>query len=343
MTQDSISLQPMLPVIDDIIIDSGQPAYSYPLTPYQVLRMLPRDATPAQQDSAIQAWFQPGEIHYSSRPDTLHLPGHEPGTDLSIVSLPQYYRENYFSNDSLYHPEAETGPFGVAGEPVPYTVRGDDMFTSLLLICFAVFVISISQARSIIARQFHHFFYLPHGNNDEIAETSGELRFQFFLVLVGCLLLSITTHQYATDFVAETFSLPNDFAFVMLFFSIFVGYFLVKWAIYSVVNTVFFGNGPNRHWLKTLLFLTAIEGVLLFPIVLLVVYFDMPLQNAVYYYVFVFIFTKILTFYKALSIFFWRNGLFLQIILYFCALEIVPLLVLVGGVGVLIEHLKITF
>ena len=37
-----------------------------PQTPYQVLRMLPRDATPAQQDSAIQAWFQPGEIHYSS-------------------------------------------------------------------------------------------------------------------------------------------------------------------------------------------------------------------------------------------------------------------------------------
>jgi hypothetical protein len=49
---------------------------SKPMTPYQVLRLLPKDATPAQQDSAIQAWFQPGEVHYSNQPDTLHLPGH---------------------------------------------------------------------------------------------------------------------------------------------------------------------------------------------------------------------------------------------------------------------------
>ena len=67
------------------------------MTPYQVLRLLPKDATPAQQDSAIQAWFQPGEVHYSNQPDTLHLPGHGIGRSLKDVNLPQYYRENFFS------------------------------------------------------------------------------------------------------------------------------------------------------------------------------------------------------------------------------------------------------
>ena len=60
-----------------------------PQTPYQVLRLLPKDATPAQQDSAIQAWFEPGEIHYSERPDTLHLPGQEIPRDLKTVNIPQ--------------------------------------------------------------------------------------------------------------------------------------------------------------------------------------------------------------------------------------------------------------
>ena len=35
------------------------PKYYKPRHPYQVLRTLPKDATPAQQDSAIQATFQP--------------------------------------------------------------------------------------------------------------------------------------------------------------------------------------------------------------------------------------------------------------------------------------------
>ena len=76
-----------------------------PQTPYEVLRLLPKDATPAQQDSAIQEWFEPKEIHYSSRPDTLHLPGQEIPRDLKEVSLPHYYRENFFSNNTMYHPE----------------------------------------------------------------------------------------------------------------------------------------------------------------------------------------------------------------------------------------------
>ena len=59
--------------------------------------MLPKDATPAQQDSAIRAWFHPGEIHYSDMPDTLHLPGHGVGRNLKEVNLPQYYRESFYS------------------------------------------------------------------------------------------------------------------------------------------------------------------------------------------------------------------------------------------------------
>ena len=72
-----------------------------PLTPAQVLSWLPRDATPAQQDSAIQAHFKPSEIHWSEHPDTLHLPGHSPGVDLMKADLPQYYKESFFSKSAL--------------------------------------------------------------------------------------------------------------------------------------------------------------------------------------------------------------------------------------------------
>ena len=43
---------------DTVAVHSAKPQ-----TPYEVLRLLPKDATPAQQDSAIQEWFEPKEIH----------------------------------------------------------------------------------------------------------------------------------------------------------------------------------------------------------------------------------------------------------------------------------------
>ena len=342
--QDSASYrqtQYALPVIDDVIIDNTEEE-ARPLTPYQVLRMLPRDATPAQQDSAIQAWFKPGEIHYSQQPDTLHLPGHEPARDLKDVNLPQYYRENYFSNDSLLHPEISGGRFGVAGDPLPYTIRGDNMLTSMLLLCFVVFVVSISRVRQYIDKQFKHFFY-ESPNNELVSETSGEVRFQFFLVLLACLMLGIAIYQYVTHYVANTFIVDENYLLVVLFGVGALVYYVTKGLLYSGTNSIFFDGKKTLQWMKTILFITAVEGVLLYPAVVLQVYFDISLQNITYYYVFVLILTKTLTFYKGWVIFFRTNGGFLQNILYFCALEITPLLVLAGALLWIVNLLKINF
>ena len=79
--------------------DSGQVTTSakpHVLTPKEVLSWLPKDATPAQQDSAIQRHIKASEIHWSTQPDTLHMPGHSKGKSIRDVSLPQYYRESFF-------------------------------------------------------------------------------------------------------------------------------------------------------------------------------------------------------------------------------------------------------
>ena len=95
--------------------------------------------------------------------------------------------------------------------------------------------------------------------------------------------------------------------------------------------------------LKAYLFLLSCEGVLLFPVVMLLSYFDLSLQVAVIYTIIVLVLVKILSFYKSYLIFFKRNGLFLQIILYFCALEVVPLSALWGGLVLISHYLKINF
>lgn len=254
-------------------------------------------------------------------------------------AAPLYEKESFFAGDTVLI--TGRGRQGVAGDPVPYTIRGDNMFTSLLLLCFVVLIVSVSNTREFVLRQLKGFFYLSHNHRD-VSETSGEIRFQSFLVGLACLLLSISTYIYANTYVADDYLL-EDYQLVALFFVCYVGYYALKALLYVVVDGVFFPHASVLDWRRSVLFLTAMLGVLLFPVVLVQVYFDFPLENAVFYYGFVLILVKILTFYKCWSIFFRQNGSLLQTFLYFCTLEIVPLLVMAGSMSILIDSLKITF
>ena len=313
-----------------------------PQTPYQVLRLLPKDATPAQQDSAIQAWFQPEEIHYSEQPDTLHLPGHGVGRNLKDVNLPQYYRENYFSNDSLYHPELEAGRYGVAGDPVTYNMSNDSILSGTLLLCFVCTMMAFAASRNFIFRQVKNLFYIPK-TEDASEATSGEMRALLFFCIQTSLLLALLYFFYVRSYVADTFVVSDEYLIIGIFFAVILSYFLAKIIICSIASITFFGGKKNGQWIRTLLFLTAMEGLLLYPAILLLGYLNVAHQTIIYYVLSVVILVKILSFYKCYVIFFRQIGLFLQIILYFCALEIVPLAALWGGLEVMTNALKINF
>ncbi len=311
------------------------------LTPYEVLKMLPADATPEQQDSAIQANFKPSPIHWSTMPDTLHLPGQPKGKSFRDVSLPQYYKESFFSSSPMFHPELRGGRLGVAGDPVPYTVAGDNVITGILLLCFVLASIAFSRSKQFIYHQFKNFFYTPRAGTTAITETASEIRYQFFFVLQTCLLFSIGYFFYTAS-VDATYIL-EQYQILGIYTGVFAGYFLLKAILYMLPGSVFFGKRQNDQWEKTYLFFISLQGVLLFPVIMLLSYFGMSIQGAAFYTLIVVVLVKILSFYKCYSIFFRRNGGFLQLFLYFCALEMMPLGALWGILTTISSYLKINF
>ncbi len=312
------------------------------LTPYQVLRTLPRDATPAQQDSAIQATFQPAEIRYSSRPDTLHLPGHDKGVSLKEVDIPIYYEKTFFAK-SLEQAGRTTTMYGMPGDPIPYTLRNDHAMTSLLLGSFIVSLLLLAGTHRFFLHRMKTFFYVPRADDTFMPETSTELRCQFFLTAQTCLLLAFLQFFYTQHFIGETFILQSDYMLIGVYFAMIVVYFLIRALLYSGVNLVFFDVKRNTLWQKTLLLITSLEGVVLFPLVMLMVFFELSTQNVILYFAIALFLTKILTFYKCFVIFFRRVGGYLQIILYFCALEIVPLAVFWSALALTGNYFKINY
>ena len=310
------------------------------LTPKQILKMLPKDATPAQQDSAIQANFKPVREHLSDRPDTLRLPFDSLKAE---VNDKPFYEESFFAKDSMYHPELPGGRYGVAGDPVPYSMRNDNVITGLLLACFVLGIIAFSRSRDFIFRQAKSFFRVKHGNTSTENETTSEFRFQMFLVFMTCLLLSLLAFFYTEETVSEPLILKSHYYLVAIFLALCLSYFIIKAIIYTFVNSVFFDSASNTSWLKSLLFVTSVEGVLLFPIVLLLIYFNLPMKTVLICTAIVVISIKFLSFYKCNVTFFRHNDFILQNILYFCTLEIMPLFMLLGSMLMIVNNLKINY
>ena len=336
--QDSIYVEPPSIVALDLV--PRTPAK--PQTPYQVLRLLPKDATPAQQDSAIQAWFAPEEIHYSERPDTLHLPGEGIPRDLKDVQLPTYYRENFFSNDSLYHPELDGGRYGVAGDPVPETLSNDSLISGLLILCFLLMTLAFSRISGFIGRQIKDFFYVQKGEHS-VEETGDEIKFQIIFSVITCFICSLLYYLYVLTLVDNTFIFSTEHLLLGVIFLVMAAYFLLKFLLYAIVNNIMFDGSRNKKFLTSLIFLISMEGVLLFPVLLLCAYFQFPIKNAAIYTSLVVFSFKILIIYKTYIIFFAQKAFYVQIFLYFCALEMVPLLSLWGGLAVIVNHLRVIF
>ena len=256
-------------------------------------------------------------------------------------NLPLYYRESYFAKDSLLHPELTGGSMGVAGDPIPYTIHGDDVITGILLLCFIMALVSYAHSRTFFLHQLKNFFYIPRGGNN-YTENSGNM-FLLFLNLQTCLLLAIISYFYTTTYLADTFILDEPYYLIAIYAGGFLTYFVLKSIVYQMVNHIFFESKKSRQWIWSLTFITALEGMVAFPIVMMQVYFGVSMQNVVYIFIFILILTKILTIYKCWTIFFRQMSGFLQIILYLCALEIIPLLSIVGGLTLITDQLKVNF
>lgn len=232
---------------------------------------------------------------------------------------------------------------GVAGTPQPYNVRTDNVLTMALLLSFVLFLLALAKSGCAVARQAKNFFFPSHQADDDSSLHPSPFTLLLFMTAVDSLLLAIGSYIYATECLAVRFALSSQPLAVAVLFAAFLAYFLVKWLAYHLVNSVFFGSKKTRQWTQTFLFVTALEGVLMFPLVMLLVYFDLSAEKALFYFVFVLILNKILTFYKCWVIFFRQNGRSLQIFLYFCALEITPLLAFGGVWTMMVSSLKVNF
>ncbi|MGI6242697.1 MAG: DUF4271 domain-containing protein [Prevotella sp.] len=312
-------------------------------TPREILSWLPSTATPWQQDSAIRANYKFPEVDWSKRPNPMKTPlGKADAPSGFTLEKPMYHSKSMVQPDSVYRPEYAVFRQGVAGDPIPYNIANDDLVTSILLGCFILAAVSISQTGNFIQRQLKFFFHSQREGTTIITETSNEFRFQFFLILQTSLLFALVFFFFTKTLGNGTANLPQHLI-IGIYTGVISVYLMLKTLVYNLVGWVFFDKKKNEQWTKSGLFLAATEGIVLFPIVMLHAYFNFSIETTVIYSFIIVILAKLLSFYKTYVIFFKKGGDIVQNFLYFCAFEVVPLGILWSVLVFIDNYLKVNF
>lgn len=302
---------------------------SLPFNAARIIDALPEDATPSQQDSAIQANLPERIRIRSTRPDTLEIPGIPAKKSKTLSELTYHYRQTFFDGNHFMHPEISSKSLGVQEDVLPYQLKNDDGITAIVLTIFMLLLVVLSKSKKSLLKQAKELFTPPREYHNLFNDEPDNQQ-HAMSILVGLTLLTLSLQIFSLNqSVIYHFITPEQpYITLLLNVSIVIGYYLFKKIFYHFTNWIFFDKTRNKRWKETYSFVCTIEGILLFPLLLLTIYFDLDSFQALIYLGIIILLTKIVLIYETYIIFFPKIHGILHLIVYFCALEITPLLIL---------------
>ncbi|MBR1889664.1 MAG: DUF4271 domain-containing protein [Alloprevotella sp.] len=312
--------------------------------------VLPVDSV-ARADSVVAApptrvYLPPLEL------DTAGVSYTNPQVTLSpIPPQPLYNAENGYSLSSLQSPDTyfpyldtpladtvrtvvadsafranvlNTARENYTAERQAYSVSGDDYITGILLTSTFLTAYVIIHGKKFL----HDHNLIPSFHRkpaqDTNVRTSLEIQGQMFLILATCFTLGII----ATSFIERTqpdFSLPGTpYGLLIGSTLFFLSFYVAKIAFYGFVNGTFFDKATVIMWNDTYLFSIFLQGVLLLPLTLLVIYSKLPLDILMVAWIVMIVVAKVFLFGQAFGVFPVKKKAYLHILLYLCSVELIP-------------------
>lgn len=310
---------------------------------HPVQQSAPSAVLEVHEDSVHKPDFTARTNHWPVKVDSLLRPDQGKEIKVKVNPLPKYYKDSFFAKDSLLHSELQGGRYGIAGDPVPYTVHGDSILTMVLIVGTLLLMFSVKRSSKFFAFHIKNFFHEVRSDSSLERESASERRYLLLATLHTAIILALEFFFYTKAMISETYITYSEYTLMGIYLGGVLGLFLVESILHTSVNSIFFTPRERQQWKTAKAMTTAWAGILLTPMILLVAYFGLSTENSLIYTLCVIIFIKLLLFYKAFLIFFRKRGAYLQIFLYFCTLELIPPLILWGILVTVANYLKVIY
>jgi hypothetical protein len=208
-----------------------------------------------------------------------------------------------------------------------YTLASDNIVLGTLIFCFILIAAAMSGLKNTILGKLKTLFTNKREFKDEISgSATNEGRCFFSLILAESMLLALCICTFIPQNTIFTVSEWTKYIYMGITAAGIFLWIYLKATIYSTINGIFFHKEENKEWISSYFLINSAICLLIFPITLLAVLFKLNTQILAICLLFVLFLCKILLFYKLANNFLHKiNGL-LFIFLYFCAVEIIPLL-----------------
>ena len=252
---------------------------------------------------------------------------------------------DYMNNEFLQHSVELDAPFsvkeclvtssnpstsylsGIEGTPRPVGYGENSWLSSIIVAMLVIIALNINHCRQLFKNFRHNLLGIRQRANAFDNKTTNELRTLFIIILLLCMSEGILLFSWGTSsgLVKEGVgALPMT----MLLAAVSMGYYLWQLTLYKVIGYAFADREATRHWISGFNSSQVLLSMLLIVPALMALFYSGMTKTMLVLSVLCYILARILFICKGFRIFFTNFGSLLYFILYLCAVEIIPILIL---------------
>lgn len=251
---------------------------------------------------------------------------------------------SFFSGNEWACRDSMVRVVGVSGEPVPYRLSNDVFVTVTLLVCLFVACFVVIRSMHALALQAKSFFRVRDRNEDFSLKSESEVKDQFFVILLESVALALLllcfesspfrVHSFesfpflGTGRGPSIFNSQMSYMVLLVDLGIILAYFAYKYGVIRLFNWTFFRSLKRQTWMRGYNLISFGKAVTFLVLVTAVLYTNLPNSVCISVFVALLAVFELLVLYKTKQIFFGSVVGIVPAILYFCTLELIPLLFL---------------
>ncbi|MCH5328658.1 MAG: DUF4271 domain-containing protein [Coprobacter sp.] len=229
---------------------------------------------------------------------------------------------------------------GLPGIPRPQALGTSDGITLTLIVLFILVALSLRSGIRLVSQMLADLFR-PRKNDASLTSlTLSETRLRFFMQLLTWILEGIVLAFLIQGVQPRTDGAPA-FTGIGAAIGCAAAYYLLQVAVYKLLGSIFSNPVDTARWLSGYISIHSLLGIFLFPVTFIMIYVPSLSQGALGIAVTLYILSRILFIYKSIKIFLRDIYGILYFILYLCALEVIPLILLFRGVVAIYDFLDL--
>ncbi len=221
-------------------------------------------------------------------------------------------------------------PKGIAGTPRPASLGTNNGITLILTISFLLVATSFRSGVRLVSQMLSSLFSIKESDNSFSGITMTESRLRFFLQILTLILEGIIL-----AFLIQINQPQQEPETSLIHAGIAIGctsiYYFLQFLVYHLLGSIFTDYNNKTKWINGYVSINSLLGIFLFPVVFVMIYIPHLSSDALWIAVVLYIFSRIIFIYKSIKIFLRDIYGILYFILYLCALEITPLILLFKG------------